>query len=67
MGMIGIGFMVLENELSSANIYDKVSVQFSGLIDNIFIHLFTMGFSTTHSIEILSSEMKVGVWARFLS
>lgn len=25
MGMIGIGFMVLENELSSANIYDKVS------------------------------------------
>jgi hypothetical protein len=24
MGMIGIGFMVLENELSSAGIYDKV-------------------------------------------
>ena len=25
MGMIGIGLMVLENELSSARVYDKVS------------------------------------------
>ncbi|ODM90808.1 Small conductance calcium-activated potassium channel protein [Orchesella cincta] len=54
MGMIGIGFMVLENELSSANIYDKASFYSTALKTLISVStLILLGLIVAyHALEV---------------